>query len=93
MTGQVRVHNFAISLDGFGTGADQSAEAPFGHAGGSLMQWFFGTRRGAAIHGLTSAARGVDDATDDVGAKWAVAAADAQALAVPLVDEGGRGIA
>ncbi|KXP13798.1 dihydrofolate reductase family protein [Tsukamurella pseudospumae] len=62
MSGQVRVHNFAISLDGFGTGADQSVDAPFGHAGGSLMSWFFGTRRGAAIHGLTSAARGVDDA-------------------------------
>ncbi|TWS26389.1 dihydrofolate reductase [Tsukamurella sputi] len=62
MSGQVRVHNFAISLDGFGTGADQSPDAPFGHAGGSLMTWFFGTRRGAAIHGLSSAARGVDDA-------------------------------
>ncbi|WP_019202572.1 dihydrofolate reductase family protein [Tsukamurella sp. 1534] len=62
MTGQVRIHNFAISLDGFGTGADQSADAPFGHAGASLMQWFFGTRRGAAIHGMEGAARGVDDA-------------------------------
>lgn len=62
MTCQVRVHNFAISLDGFGTGAGQSVDAPFGHAGGSLMEWFFGTRRGAAIHGRTSAARGVDDA-------------------------------
>ncbi len=29
----VRVHNFSISLDGFGTGEDQSLEAPFGHAG------------------------------------------------------------
>jgi hypothetical protein len=27
-----RVHNFAISLDGFGTGEGQSADAHFGHA-------------------------------------------------------------
>jgi hypothetical protein len=27
---QVRVHNFSVSLDGFGTGAGQSLEAPFG---------------------------------------------------------------
>ena len=32
----VRVHNFSISLDGFGTGDGQSLEAPFGHAGDRL---------------------------------------------------------
>jgi dihydrofolate reductase len=31
---QVRVHSFAVSLDGFGTGEGQSLDAPFGHAGG-----------------------------------------------------------
>ena len=30
-----RVHNFSISLDGFGSGEPQSLDAPFGHAG----QW------------------------------------------------------
>ena len=29
----VRVHNFSISLDGFGTGAGQSSDLHFGHAG------------------------------------------------------------
>jgi hypothetical protein len=29
----VRAHNISVSLDGFSTGADQSLEAPFGHAG------------------------------------------------------------
>ena len=38
-----RVHNFSISLDGFGTGAGQSAEAHFGHAGDRLHQWMFAT--------------------------------------------------
>jgi dihydrofolate reductase len=39
-----RVHNFAISLDGFGTGEPQSLEAPFGHAGERLHEWMFRTR-------------------------------------------------
>ena len=29
---QVRVHNFSISLDGFGTGEGLTFDAPFGHA-------------------------------------------------------------
>ena len=39
-----RVHNFSISLDGFGTGEPQSLEAPFGHAGERLHEWMFATR-------------------------------------------------
>jgi dihydrofolate reductase len=40
----VRVHNFAISLDGFGAGEPQSLESPFGHAGERLHEWMFATR-------------------------------------------------
>lgn len=39
-----RVHNFSISLDGFGTGEPQSLESPFGHAGERLHEWMFATR-------------------------------------------------
>jgi dihydrofolate reductase len=39
-----RVHNFSISLDGFGTGESQSLEEPFGHAGQRLHTWMFATR-------------------------------------------------
>src|SRR3954469_17124207 len=39
----VRVHNFAVSLDGFGTGEGQTAEAHFGHAGDRLHEWMFTT--------------------------------------------------
>src|SRR5919109_43391 len=39
-----RVHNFAISLDGFGTGEGQSDDAHFGHAGDRLHRWMFATR-------------------------------------------------
>lgn len=40
----VRVHNFTISLDGFGTGEGQAADAPFGHAGHRLHEWMMATR-------------------------------------------------
>ena len=39
----LRAHNIAVSLDGFATGEGQSLEAPFGHAGMRLMEWFFPT--------------------------------------------------
>ena len=51
-----RVHNFAISLDGYGTGEPQSLDAPFGHAGERLHEWMFKTSWWAAGGG-----RGVDD--------------------------------
>lgn len=41
---QVHVHNFSISLDGFGTGEGITVEAPFGHAGERLHEWMFVTR-------------------------------------------------
>lgn len=52
-----RVHNFAISLDGFGTGFGQSKELHFGHAGDRLHQWMFGTQSWQR----TSGSRGVDN--------------------------------
>jgi dihydrofolate reductase len=59
---QVRVHNFSVSLDGFGTGAGQSLEAPFGHAQGRMMEWFFATRTFRAMHGERGGGAGVDEA-------------------------------
>jgi hypothetical protein len=52
-----RVHNFSISLDGFGTGEGLSADAPFGHAGERLHEWMFTTRWWKA-----GGSGGVDDA-------------------------------
>ena len=40
----VRVHNFSVSLDGFGVGEGQSPDTPFGHAGHRLVQWAFPTK-------------------------------------------------
>lgn len=63
---KLRAHNIAISLDGFATGEDRTFEAPFGHAGGRLMQWFFPTRTFVRVSGHESEAigsgeTGVDD--------------------------------
>jgi dihydrofolate reductase len=57
-----RVHNFAISLDGFGTGEGQTREAPFGHAGGRLHEWMFATRFWNDMVGRPGGSSGVDDA-------------------------------
>ncbi|WP_374024265.1 dihydrofolate reductase family protein [Mycobacterium sp. HNNTM2301] len=65
---QVRVHNFSVSLDGFATGSGQSLDAPFGHAGGRLHEWFFRTRTFKAMHGESGGTTGVDDA---LASQWA----------------------
>jgi dihydrofolate reductase len=59
---RVRVHNFSISLDGFGTGEGQTLDAPFGHAGQRLHQWMFATRFGRAMLGEPGGTSGVDNA-------------------------------
>ena len=59
---KVRVHNLAVSLDGFATGEGQSLEAPFGHAGHRLMGWFTSTRTFQTMLGKPDAGTvGIDD--------------------------------
>jgi dihydrofolate reductase len=57
-----RVHNFAISLDGFGTGDGLTAEQPFGHAGERLHEWMLATRWWGEEVGPPGGTGGVDDA-------------------------------
>ena len=60
---QVRVHNFSISLDGFGTGEGLTFDAPFGHAGHRLHEWVFPTQFGRSIiMGQSGGTTGVDNA-------------------------------
>ena len=65
---RVRVHNFSISLDGYGTGDGQSLQSPFGHAGMKLHQWFFPTRTFRTMQGESGGSTGVDDA---FASQWA----------------------
>lgn len=59
---EVRVHNFSISLDGFGTGDGITLEAPFGHAGERLHEWMFATRFWRSMVGEPGGNTGVDHA-------------------------------
>lgn len=60
----VRVHNFSVSLDGYGTGDGQQLDAPFGHAGTRLLEWAFPTRtfQQMGFHGHDEGTTGVDEA-------------------------------
>jgi len=58
----LRVHNFAVSLDGFGTGEGLSRQEPFGHAGERLHEWMFATRFWGEMVGQPGGSSGVDDA-------------------------------
>lgn len=66
------MHNLALSLDGFATGEGQSLEAPFGHAGGRLMEWFFPTRTFVSMSGHESEAvgAGTTGVDDDFASRW-----------------------
>jgi dihydrofolate reductase len=64
---RVRVHNLAVSLDGYATGEGQSLENPFGHAGQRLMQWFFTTNSFQSMNGAGSGRTGIDDA---IASQW-----------------------
>ncbi len=67
---RLRVHNFAISLDGYGAGQNQNLKYPLGVGGEALHDWFVATRtfkRQAGKEGGTTdndgdfAARGFTD--------------------------------
>jgi dihydrofolate reductase len=47
---RLRVHSFAVSLDGYGAGPNQSLQNPLGERGPELMQWFFPTRVFQRMH-------------------------------------------
>jgi dihydrofolate reductase len=58
---QLRVHNFSISLDGYGAGPDQSLEHPLGVGGIQMHEWFFPTRSFKQMHGEAGGTTGVDE--------------------------------
>src|SRR4051812_23094213 len=48
---RVRVHNFTISLDGYGAGPHQTDENPLGVGGEALHGWYVATRTFQRMHG------------------------------------------
>ena len=63
---RVRVRGFAVSVNGFGAGPDQSLEHPLGKDGPELMRWFFPTR---AFRSMIGQDGGTDDRFADTGMK------------------------
>lgn len=57
---RLRVHNFAISLDGYGAGPNQGRVNPLGVGGEALHDWFVATRTFQQMSGKDGAT-GIDD--------------------------------
>ena len=58
---KLRVHCFAVSLDGYGAGPHQSLEQPMGVGGKGLHQWFVGTQTFRKLFGNEGGTTGTDD--------------------------------
>lgn len=70
---RLRVHCFALSLDGYGAGPDQSLENPLGAGGLALHEWAFATRTFRRMHGGEGGSTDMDDeflarGLDNIGA-------------------------
>ena len=58
---RLRVHNFTISLDGYGASPNQRLEEPLGEGGRRLHEWIFRTRSGRAMLGQDGGESGIND--------------------------------
>jgi len=58
---KLRVHNLAMSLDGYAAGPRQSANAPLGVGGEQLHEWVFETRFGRRMLGQEGGDDGLDN--------------------------------
>jgi dihydrofolate reductase len=61
------VRSFAVSLDGFGAGPNQSLENPLGERGPELMEWFFHSQFWNRMHGKDGGETGVDNSIAEQG--------------------------
>jgi len=64
---KLRVHNFTVSLDGYGAGPDQTLENPLGVGGEDLHHWMFKTAWGTEMSGGQGGETGVDN---DIAARF-----------------------
>jgi dihydrofolate reductase len=58
---KLRVHAFAVSVDGYGAGPDQSLAHPLGVGGSTLHEWAFATRTIRRMFGSEGGSTGIDD--------------------------------
>lgn len=57
---KLRVHNFSLSIDGYGAGPDQDLDNPLGVGGPLLHEWVFETRAWHDRQGTGGGAEGLD---------------------------------
>src|SRR5262245_13776738 len=72
----LRVHSFAVSLDGYGADPDQSLDNPLGVGGMALHEWTHATRTFRRLFGQEGGTTGIDDdfaarGFDNIGA-WII---------------------
>ncbi|HEY9532007.1 MAG TPA: dihydrofolate reductase family protein [Burkholderiales bacterium] len=67
MKAKLRVLSFAISIDGYGAGPNQSLQNPLGVGGPDLMQWFLPTRVWRSMQGQDGGETGVDNGIAERG--------------------------
>jgi dihydrofolate reductase len=58
---KLKVQSFAISIDGFGAGPDQSLQDPLGIGGKGLHEWFLPTRTFQKMFGKDEGTTGIDE--------------------------------
>ncbi|TMC70161.1 MAG: dihydrofolate reductase [Chloroflexi bacterium] len=58
---KLRIHNFAISIDGYGAGPGQDVDNPLGVHGLDLHQWVFATRTWHNLQSLDGGDETLDD--------------------------------
>ena len=93
---RLRVHNFSVSLDGFGAGPSQTRDTPLGVGGEALHDWQGQTRSFRQKHGNTGGrTTGPDDdfvarAFEGIGA-WIMGRNMFGPIRGPWPDDGWRG--
>lgn len=92
---KLRIHGFAVSVDGYGAGPNQDLDHPLGVGGMALHNWMYGTQTFQRMLGNGGGAAGVDDdfaarGFDNIGA-WILGRNMFGPLRGPWPDEGWRG--
>jgi dihydrofolate reductase len=64
---KLRVHNFSISIDGYGAGPEQDVDNPLGVGGLSLHEWVFATRAWHKRQNTEGGEEGLDDRFIEAG--------------------------
>jgi dihydrofolate reductase len=58
---KLRVHNLAMSVDGYAAGPNQDVDNPLGVGGPGLHEWIFATRTGRRMLAMDGGDEGLDD--------------------------------